>query len=178
MENATVVLSPWSNFFAMAGTSAASLTGLMFVVITIVGRAGVDTPQSRDGISTYSTPTVTHFALAFFLSAVLAAPWHLIIHPAIVILITGVAALIYLVSVTYRSTRLSAYSPDAEDRLWYTVLPFLAYAAMVASAIILMSKPVSALFVLAGSVILLIFIGIRNAWDVVTYLTIHGPPRA
>ncbi len=33
---------------------------------------------------------------------------------------------------------------------------------------------VDALFVLAGGVVLLIFIGIRNAWDIVTFIATGG----
>jgi len=46
-------------------------------------------------------------------------------------------------------------------------LPCLAYGAIALAAV-----PVQALFILAGGVMLLIFIGIRNAWDSVTYIAI------
>jgi hypothetical protein len=58
--------------------------------------------------------------------------------------------------------------------VWYTILPFVAYGAICAGAIGLAVAPRQALFALAGAVLLLIFIGIRNAWDVVTFLAI-GP---
>ena len=54
--------------------------------------------------------------------------------------------------------------------MWFTILPFGAYGAISAGAIALAAVPVQALFTIAGGVMLLIFIGIRNAWDVVTYI--------
>ncbi|MBV8117920.1 MAG: hypothetical protein JOZ01_08060, partial [Candidatus Eremiobacteraeota bacterium] len=74
-ENASALLVPWGSFYVMTGSSAAALTGLMFVVITLVMGTQRLT-QSRDGVSTFSTPTVVHFCSALFVSALLAAPWH------------------------------------------------------------------------------------------------------
>ena len=62
-----------------------------------------------------------------------------------------------------------SYQPVLSDWLWYTVLPLVSYAALVVAAIVLPSQPVSALFVIAAVTMLLLFIGIHNAWDVVTY---------
>ena len=49
------------------------------------------------------------------------------------------------------------------------VLPLVSYASLLVAAIVLPSQPVPALFVIAAVTMLLLFIGIRNAWDVVTY---------
>ena len=62
-----------------------------------------------------------------------------------------------------------SYQPVLSDWVWYTVLPLLSYAALVVAAIVLPNQPVPALFVIAAVTMLLLFIGIRNAWDVVTY---------
>ena len=61
------------------------------------------------------------------------------------------------------------YQPVLSDWLWYTVLPLVSYTALVVAALLLPIQPVSALFVIAAATILLLFIGIHNAWDVVTY---------
>jgi hypothetical protein len=49
----------------------------------------------------------------------------------------------------------------------------VAYAAILAGAIMLRAVPVDAMFALAAGVALLIFVGIRNAWDVVTYIALQ-----
>jgi hypothetical protein len=55
---------------------------------------------------------------------------------------------------------------------WH-VLAHPAYLAILAGAITLVSHPVEALFVFAGGSGLLIFIGIHNSWDIVTYLAVR-----
>jgi len=65
--------------------------------------------------------------------------------------------------------RLAGYQPVLSDWLWYTVLPLVSYTALVVAAMVLPSQPVPALFVIATATMLLLFIGIHNAWDVVTY---------
>lgn len=84
----------------------------------------------------------------------------------------GLYGVVYILRVMYRTRRLTVYTADFEDWTWYTILPFAAYGAISAGAIALAAVPVQALFILAGGVVLLIFIGIRNAWDIVTYIAI------
>ncbi len=172
MEPASAVLTAWSNFYVMTGSSAAALTGLMFVVITLV--AGLERSQpSHEGMATFSSPTVLHFAAALLVSAILCAPWHSLRSAGDVVGFAGLYGVLYLLRVTVRARRLTLYTPDLEDWIWYTIAPFLAYGAILAGGIALPAFPVAAPFALAGSVLLLIFIGIRNAWDIVTYLAVQ-----
>jgi hypothetical protein len=157
----------------MAGTSAASLIGLMFVVITLVTRAEQQA-RSSEGLSTFSTPTVMHFCAVLLVSATMTAPWHALMFAAIIGAAVGLYGIVYVLGVVFRSRRFTAYVPDAEDWTWYWILPLVAYGAILGAAIALLKAPIQALFALAGGVLLLIFIGIRNAWDVVTFLVIRG----
>ena len=170
-ETASSLLTAWSSFYVMTGSSAAALTGLMFVVITLVTRTE-RAEGAHDGIATFSTPTVMHFAAALLVSAVLIAPWRSLVHAAAVAALIGLFGIAYILRVMHRTRRLTIYTADFEDWIWFTVLPFVAYGAISAGAIALAAAPVQALFILAGGVVLLLFIGIRNAWDIVTYLAI------
>jgi energy-converting hydrogenase Eha subunit E len=169
--SATTFLAPWANFYTMAGSSAAALTGLMFVVITLVRRSEI---RDSAGIDTFSTPTVVHFSTALFLSAALNAPWHLLIHPAILTGLVGLFGIIYNMRVMRRTKSLTTYTPDIEDWTWYSIVPLLTYIVILGAAIATPSVPVQALFVVAGCVVALIFLGIRNAWDVVTFIAVRG----
>jgi hypothetical protein len=133
-------------------------------------RRGTLSQNAPDGISTFSTPTVVHFCAALFVSAVLIAPWRSLAGPGIVLALTALAGLGYLVRIMLMTAKLREYHPDLEDWVFYTVLPFVSYGAILIGAIMLFRMPQAALFVLAGSVVLKLFIGIRNSWDVVTYL--------
>jgi hypothetical protein len=174
-ESASTVLPAWSSFYVMTGSSAAALTGLMFVVITLVS-AEERTANLHDGLSTFSTPTVVHFCAALLVSAIVCAPWRLLIHPAILLGLLGLYGAAYILRVMLGARRLQAYTPDREDWLWYSILPLAAYVAIAGGAIALPGAPVTALFALGGGVISLIFVGIRNAWDIVTFLALRTPP--
>ena len=169
VETASSLLAAWSNFFVMTGSSAAALTGLMFVVVTLVMRSE-RLRAAEEGTATFSTPTVMHFGAALLASAVLAAPWRSLLPPAVLLGLGGLYGAVFILRIMYRTKRLSIYTADIEDWIWYSVLPFIAYLAIFAGAIALRAAPVQALFVLAGSVMLLIFIGIRNSWDIVTFI--------
>ncbi|HEY8313351.1 MAG TPA: hypothetical protein VIG51_04180 [Candidatus Baltobacteraceae bacterium] len=166
------VLTPWSSFYAMTGSSAAALTGLMFIVITLV--TGTERlRKSGDGISTFSTPTVVHFGAALLFSVILSAPWPALVAPAVLLEIAGLCGIAYVARLMVRTRKLTSYNADVEDWISYSILPFVAYAAILAGAIMLRAVPVDAMFALAAGVALLIFVGIRNAWDVVTYIALQ-----
>ncbi len=173
------MLGSWSSYFVIVGSSAAALTGLMFVVITIV--TGTERlRRSPDGVSTFSTPTVVHFGAALLVSAILSAPWHSLDRAAAIVGLVGLCGIFYAVRVMHRARRLNDYAADLEDWVWYGILPLVAYGAVFAGAIDSFVFPAQALFAIAGGALLLIFIGIHNAWDVVTFIAIgkfDEPPK-
>lgn len=171
MTQATSVLGPWASFYVMTGSSAAALTGLMFVVISLVTGARRNA-NSPDGIGTFSTPTVVHFCAVLLLSAVLSAPWPSLAGPLTVLAVAGAVGLVYIAQIMARTRRLTTYQADGEDWAWYAILPLSAYLAIFAGAIMLAGMPAEGMFVVAAGAVLLIFIGIHNAWDIVTYLAI------
>jgi hypothetical protein len=176
MNAAGTMLGPWSSFYIMIGSSAAALTGLMFVVITLVNDTNRRTKRSSDGISTFSTPTVLHFCAPLFVAATISAPWESLRFPAVLIAALGAYGTMYVSYLMIRASRLESYHPDAEDWVWYSALPLIAYVAMCAGGLGILWLPSRALFAVGGASLFLIFIGIRNSWDVVTYLAINGPP--
>jgi hypothetical protein len=182
-ENVSTILGPWSSFCILTGSAAASLTGLMFVVITLIMNVE-RLRRTRDGISTFSTPTVVHFGAVLFVSGVLSAPWHALAQPATLLGLMGLAGVVYILRITYRANRLrlSSYEPDLEDIAFYTILPFIAYGVILAAATMLYSAQANALFAIGGAITLLIFVGIHNAWDIVTFIATEGfsdqpPPK-
>jgi hypothetical protein len=63
----------------------------------------------------------------------------------------------------------TVYQPDFEDWLFHVLLPFAAYAVLAVSAYAARAYAREALFGVGAAVLLLLFIGIHNAWDAVTY---------
>jgi flagellar biosynthesis protein FliR len=60
---------------------------------------------------------------------------------------------------------------DRLDWLWYIGLPILSYVLILAAAIGIWVRAALALDVLGGTMILLLIVGIRNAWDLVIWMS-------
>jgi hypothetical protein len=165
------VFTPWANFYVIIGSSAAGLTGLMFVVVTLVTETRT---RRRDaGIAAFSTPTIVHFCIALAVAAIVNAPWKVLWHAGLLIGLAGLGGLAYSVVVVRRMRGQTLYQPILEDWLWHVVLPFVAYLALVVAALRLSGDPATMLFMVGAATVLLLFIGIHNAWDNVTYLIVH-----
>ena len=170
-ETGVSLLPAWQNFYVIIGSAAATLTGLMFVVITLIARAG----QRRSGASVgaFGTPTVVHFGAALFVAAILSAPWQALWNAGLLLGLSGLGGVIYVVMVLRRARRQTDYQPVLEDWLFHTVLPLVSYTALVVAAIVLPDYAAPALFVIGAVTVLLLFIGIHNAWDTVTYVAVE-----
>lgn len=171
MIEATVSpLIAWANFYVIVGSSAGALTGLTFVVITLTVRR--QTQAVSWGVETFTTPTVVHFSAALFVAATLSAPWPAFTPVAVLLGLCGIYGMVYGAIVVRRMRRQVGYQPVGEDWVWFAWAPLAVYAALLVLAFVLPSYPTPALFGIAGLLMALLFMGIRNAWDVVTYVAI------
>jgi hypothetical protein len=169
-ESAVVLLADWSNFYVIAGSSAGALTGLTFVMISLVVRQQPE--DARLAINAFTTPIVVHFTAVLLVAALLSAPWPVLPPVAVLLGFGSIGGLCYVALVMRRVHLVRSYEPEWDDWLWYAVLPAIAYVALLVSAILLPSHPTPVLFVAATAMVLLLAIGIRDAWDIVTYLAI------
>jgi len=166
-------LATWQTFYVLIGAAAATLTGLMFVVVTLIAGERVRVPSSSEAFTTFNTPNVLHFCLALLVAAVLSAPWQALWQAGVLLGLVGLGGATYVIIVLRRVRRQIDYQPVLEDWLFHTVFPLVSYTALVVAAILLPGYPVPALFVIAAATVLLLFIGIHNAWDNVTYIAIE-----
>ena len=166
----TSPLIAWENFYVIVGSSAAALTGLQFVVIALVADSRKKSTISE--IDAFGTPTVVHFSAVLLISAILSAPWPTLHGAAVSLGICGLAGVVYSVLVVRRARRQTGYQPVFEDWLFHAILPFVAYGALVATAATVASRPEGSLFWIGGASLLLLFIGIHNSWDTVTYIAL------
>lgn len=176
-EAARSPLLAWETFYVIIGSSAAALTGLQFVVIALIAesRARDSSPETVDA---FGTPTIVHFCAVLLMSAILSAPWRDLGNTALALGASGVSGMIYAVIVVRRARRQTGYRPVFEDWLWHAILPFVAYAALLVAAILLPRDPAPVLFVIGTTALLLLFVGIHNAWDAVTYLALQRREEA
>jgi hypothetical protein len=171
MQEATQsALSSWESYYVIVGSSGAALTGLQFVVITLA--AELRRRRDNGSIDAYATPTVVHFCVALFIAAVLSAPWTSLSGAALALGCGGAFGIGYVLIATRRAMRQTDYTPVFEDWLWHTIFPIAAYLTLLASALILVRHTAAALFAIGAAALLLLFIGIHNSWDTVTYLTL------
>jgi len=164
----------WESFYVIVGSSAGALTGLQFVVIVLGAQMNMlSEPTSR----AFASPTIVHFGAVLLISAILSAPWQALSSVALVIGAVGAAGVVYALMVVRRTRRQKAYSPVFSDWVWHAVLPFLAYAILLAASFLLQRNPAGSLFAFGGTALLLLLIGIHNSWDAVVYIALDSQSR-
>lgn len=164
------LLTSWESFYVITGTAVAALTGLQFVVITLGAQMNRGSTETN---RVFGTPTIVHFCTVLFIAAVLSAPWPSLAGVALVLGLCGVAGLLYAAVILRIVRRQTTYTPVLEDWLCHFTLPPIAYAILLIAALMIQSDPSGSLFVVAGAVLLLLFVGIHNAWDSATFIALN-----
>jgi L-asparagine transporter-like permease len=165
-------LAAWDSFFIIVGLSAGALIGLQFVVMTLIAERSP--PRGEEAGPAFATPTIVHFGAVLLLSAVLSAPWQEVTFVAAILGLMGLIGVVYIIIVARKMRMQTAYEPEFGDWLYYALLPLAAYAMLAISAITALSHTHEALFSVGAATLLLLFIGIYNAWDSVAYLVFYG----
>ena len=57
--------------------------------------------------------------------------------------------------------------------MWHAIFPVIAYVWLLAASIHLIVNPEQALYLVAGVVLFLLFVGIHNAWDAALYIALN-----
>lgn len=161
-------LTGWDNFYVIVGSSAGALVGLQFVAIALIADMPIAEGQAQAG-DAFGTPTIVHFGAVLLLSAVLSAPWHRIAAVSVLWGALGLGGIVYEIIVARRMRTQTVYRPEFEDWLCHVLLPIVAYATLALSACAAIFHFGAALFGVATAALLLLFVGIHNAWDAVTY---------
>ena len=161
-------ISGWQSFYVIVASSAGALIGLQFVVITLIADMPIRDGAAQAGAA-FGTPTIVHFGAVLLLGAILSAPWGGIAPAAVLCGILGLGGLVYAAIVARRLRLQTAYRLQFEDWMCHVSLPIGAYAMLAISAFAAPSHLRGALFGIAAAALLLLFIGIHNAGDAVTY---------
>lgn len=168
-------LAGWQNFYVIVGSSAGALIGLQFVVIALL--ANMPRVGNPAAASAFATPNIVHFGTVLLISALLSAPWHAIGGAGVIWGLVGLAGTLYELFITWRMRTQTAYRPVFEDWFFHAVLPFAVYATLAGSAVVAHSHPRGALVAVGVDVLVLLFVGIHNAWDAATYHIFVVRPR-
>lgn len=160
-------LAAWDSFYVIVGSTAGALIGLQFVVMTLIAERPL--LATAEAAAAFGTPTIVHFGTALLLSALLRAPWTTILPAAVLWGLIGLSGVAYTVIVARRMRAQTAYPPVFEDWLLHVLLPLVAYAVLALSALAARAYTREVLFVVGAVTLLLLFIGIHNAWDSIVY---------
>lgn len=161
------VLEAWHDFYVFAGTAAATLMGLMFVVVTL-GQRTLATEQGSKATRGFFTPIVAFFASDIVLAMLMLIPKTSPSGLGVMLLVLAVAGVVYMVfSGAHRFWRENELGYD--DLMWYVVLPYVSYIIIGVSATGVWRTAPFGLYSMAAAMLLLLLIGIRNAWDLVIY---------
>ncbi len=165
-------LAAWNSFFIIVGSSAGALIGLQFVVMTLIAER--TPPHSAEAAPAFATPTIVHFGAVLLLSAVQSAPWQDVTFVAAILGLMGLVGVVYIINVARKMRAQTAYQPEFSDWLHYATLPLAAYSMLALSAFTALSYTSEALFGIGAAALLLLFIGIHNAWNSVDYLVFRS----
>lgn len=156
------MLEGWHEFYMLLGTAAGTLVALLFVAASI--GAGFLSKENAGNTRTFLSPIVFHYTAVLFGSLVVLVPAHT--HQSLGLSIGFVAAigLAYAAVILVRVIRHDM--ADMADNLGYGACPVAAYAATLSAAIwLLSSDSPTGPNMLAGALLLLLVVNIRNAWD-------------
>jgi|SRR5579871_4791016 len=163
------MFSDWDNFYLIVGSGGGALIGVMFVVTTLT--AGLEESRASRGALIYITPIVFHFAIVLIVSAIAVTPGLSVDAVGVLIAVCALLGLLYAVVTAVRVFTIKIDgAPDWEDKIFYGIIPATAYFLLACAAGAIWIVPMSAPLFIGAVMMLLLLIGIRNAWDLATFL--------
>jgi len=166
------IFGSWHDFYTLVGTASATLVGLMFVAASV--GTGVFTPEKQVGLRTFLSPTVVAFSVVLATSLIGVLPvsdWRVL---SCLLIGIGVLGVFYSWQVWRRMVRGGIVeSIDFEDRAWYTMVPAVAYLVLASAGVTFGIETKAACTLLAIGVCLLLLAGLRNAWDMTTWVVLR-----
>src|SRR6202167_4117888 len=161
------LLAGWDNFYVITGGAAGGLTGLTFVVITLAADAHRVKPVA---VKAFVSPTIVHFGTVLALAAYLTLPRQTVVSLSLGLGVVGLAGLIYVGTIAAAIYRIKgAYDPVAEDWIWNVILPALCFCVLLTMAFLFSTMPKQCPYGVAAAIMLLMIIGIHNAWDIAVW---------
>ena len=174
-------LQAWQNFYTLLGGAAATLVGLMFIAITLgSGRwRAEDRPLLHASFNAFLSPTFIHFVYVLVTAVVVLIPTLSETALGVLLVLAGLGSLGHIArSLPFLGERYRAGTIDRSDVVWYSMMPAIGYILYLDAGVRLLmaadrGRPVAAaLDALAAASVLLVVIGVRNAWDLVVFVVL------
>jgi hypothetical protein len=159
------MLDGWHEFYGLLGTAAAALVALLFVAVSI--GTGYLSAERASPTRTFTSPILVHYTYVLFVSLVSLVPVNTDTSLAAIVGVSAAAGLAYSIVILRRVLRSSV--TDIDDRFGYGASPPVGYAAALAAAVFIFERSRIGPPLLAGALILLLLVNIRNAWDLAVF---------
>jgi hypothetical protein len=161
-------LETWHEFYLLVGTAGVTLTGLLFVVVSLGPR--VVAQHQATGVRAFISPNAVYFTTTLVVSAVLMVPSLSAMAIGPLLCLGAVASLGYLVYTKAHQRWRHSKLPFL-DWIWFVGLPIAGYVLLLLSGIGFLLQAALSMHGVAVALILLLVIGIRNAWDLVIWIS-------
>ena len=158
-------LEMWHEFFLLIGTAGVTLTGLLFVVVSLGPRVVAD--NQATGVRSFVSPNAVYFTTTLVVSSVF--------------LVRGLPATAIGSLLCFGAAGLLAYTKAHQrwrrselpllDWFWFVGLPVAGYVLLLLSGIGFLLQLTLSMLGVAVALLLLLVIGIRNAWDLVIWIS-------
>ena len=164
--------APWHDFYTLTGAASATLVGLMFVAASV--GTEVFTQERQVGLRTFLSPTVVAFSAVFATSIVGVLPPSPLWVPSLLLLAIGLFGVGYSWVVWQRMVAGGiATKIDLEDRAFYALAPAAGYAVVASGGGVIPGGSDVGCILMAIGACLLLLAGIRNAWDMTTWIVLR-----
>jgi len=162
----------WWNFFYLCGSAAVTLTGLMFVAVTL--GATLIHQDNLDRVHAFLSPLCFHFLHVFFLCCAFAVP---IAHPTLLAgaaILSALWRLILSIPKTYAVVHAEAQKVPTEidwsDWVFVVFLPLLVYVVLLVTGVGFWCGQPWAVSTLAASCLVLLLSATKGAWDMLIWI--------
>lgn len=175
MNDLVPLLERWANFYLIMSTAAATLIGLLFVVITLAAARRVEELEDTAKIHMFLTPPVVYFASVLGVGALLAFPNHTRLSATLCICLVAVVGLVYSGSILIGGEKKSYI--ERRDMLHHAGFPFAANGLLALGGVLLLHDTQRGLTFVAVGMLSLLTIAIRNSWDIAIGVVSKRPDR-
>jgi len=167
-EGWTHEVEAWHEFYLLIGTAGLTLTGLLFVVVSFGAR--IVASGAATGVRAFVSPNAVYFCTTLVVAAVFLIPS---VSPAAIgvfLCVGALASLGYLLAYTKVHQRWRENKLPVVDWVWFVGLPTANYVLLLLAAVGVLIGAAWSMYGIAVAQIILLVIGIRNAWDLVIWM--------
>jgi hypothetical protein len=176
-------LQSWQNFYMLLGGASATLVGLMFIAISLGTGwwSEADRPILAPSFNAFLSPTFIHFVYVLVTAVVVLIPTLSESVLGGLLVMGGAGSLGHIArNLPFLRERFRLRTIDRSDLFWYSLMPSVCYVLYLDAGIgLLRAMPHrAALDALAAASVLLLVIGVRNAWDLVVFMVLSRIGRS